>query len=141
MPDFASRRVDGPNSSVFAEAMVISNIWSACSISLQPHKFIPERFLCDDGTLKSDDIENVGIRIRACVGRYFADMSVWSVTKSWPRSRSRKPGTRIGWKFPCNRDSPTALLYIHSRSGAISYLGYQGWMQRRLEQLIEATTT
>lgn len=45
------------------------------------HKFIPERFLKDDGTLKPDDVENVvfGFGRRICVGRHFADASVWSV--------------------------------------------------------------
>lgn len=46
-----------------------------------PHEFIPERFLYDDGTLKPNDVENVayGFGRRICAGRYFADTSVWSV--------------------------------------------------------------
>lgn len=47
----------------------------------KPHEFIPERFLSDDDTLNSDDVENIayGFGRRICVGRYFADTSVWSV--------------------------------------------------------------
>ena len=46
-----------------------------------PHAFIPERFLDDDGTLKPNEIENIafGFGRRICVGRHFADTSVWSV--------------------------------------------------------------
>ncbi|KAF9238245.1 cytochrome P450 [Melanogaster broomeanus] len=43
-------------------------------------EFIPERFLNDDGTLKPDDVENIafGFGRRICVGRHFADVSLWS---------------------------------------------------------------
>ncbi|KAF8549585.1 cytochrome P450 [Imleria badia] len=46
-----------------------------------PHAFIPERFLNDDGSLISDDVEHIayGLGRRICVGRHFADTSVWSV--------------------------------------------------------------
>ena len=46
-----------------------------------PHAFIPERFLNDDGSLKPDGVEHFvyGFGRRICVGRYFADTSVWSV--------------------------------------------------------------
>jgi len=45
------------------------------------HEFIPERFLRDDGTLKPSDGEHIafGFGRRICVGRHFADLSVWSV--------------------------------------------------------------
>lgn len=47
----------------------------------KPDEFIPERFLNDDGTLNSDDLEHIafGFGRRICVGRHFADTSVWSV--------------------------------------------------------------
>ena len=44
-----------------------------------PHAFIPERFLNDDGSLKPNDIEHIafGFGRRICVGRHFADSTVW----------------------------------------------------------------
>ena len=46
-----------------------------------PHAFIPERFLNDDGSLKPNDTEHLtyGFGRRMCAGRYFADMAVWSM--------------------------------------------------------------
>ena len=46
-----------------------------------PHMFLPERFLNDDGSLKPNDCENIvfGFGRRNCVGRHFADTSIWSV--------------------------------------------------------------
>ena len=45
------------------------------------HAFIPERFLNDDGSLKPNNIEHIafGFGRRICVGRHFADTSVWTV--------------------------------------------------------------
>ena len=42
---------------------------------------MPERFLDDDGSLKPNDIEHIafGFGRRICVGRHFADTSVWMV--------------------------------------------------------------
>ena len=81
--------------------MLIPNLWSVCSILSHliimirfsramahdeskfpdPHAFIPERFLNDDGSLKPNDVENIafGFGRRICVGRHFADTSLWSV--------------------------------------------------------------
>ena len=46
-----------------------------------PHAFLPERFLNDDGSLKPDNVQHIafGFGRRICVGRHFADTSVWSV--------------------------------------------------------------
>ena len=43
--------------------------------------FIPERFLGDNGSLKPNDMEHIafGFGRRICVGRHFADTSVWAV--------------------------------------------------------------
>ncbi|KAF8549589.1 cytochrome P450 [Imleria badia] len=67
-------------------AILISNLWSVAmahdeSKYPNPHAFIPERFLNDDGSLKPNGIEHIayGFGRRMCVGRHFADTSVWSV--------------------------------------------------------------
>jgi cytochrome P450 len=46
-----------------------------------PHAFNPGRFINDDGTLKPADIEHIvfGFGRRICVGRHFADTSLWSM--------------------------------------------------------------
>ena len=43
--------------------------------------FIPERYLNDDGSLRSNDTEHItfGFGRRMCVGKYFADTSVWII--------------------------------------------------------------
>lgn len=45
-----------------------------------PHAFNPERFFNDDGSLKPNDVLHIayGFGRRMCVGRHFADTSVWS---------------------------------------------------------------
>ncbi|KAF8414832.1 cytochrome P450 [Boletus edulis BED1] len=45
----------------------------------KPFEFIPERFLHSDGTLTSDNVQNIafGFGRRSCVGRAFADVSMW----------------------------------------------------------------
>lgn len=45
----------------------------------KPFEFIPERFLDPDGTLTSDSVHNIGFGFgrRSCVGRHFAEMSLW----------------------------------------------------------------
>jgi len=65
-------------------ALLITNLWSMGhdeSRFPNPQAFIPERFLNEDGSLKPNDIENIsfGFGRRICVGRHFADTSVWSV--------------------------------------------------------------
>ena len=45
-----------------------------------PCAFLPERFLNDDGSLKPSDGDVIfGFGRRICVGRHFADTSVWLV--------------------------------------------------------------
>ncbi|KAG6380283.1 cytochrome P450-like protein [Boletus reticuloceps] len=46
-----------------------------------PYTFLPERFLDDDGSFKHNECENIvfGFGRRICVGRHFADTSIWSV--------------------------------------------------------------
>ncbi|KAF8137469.1 cytochrome P450 [Boletus edulis] len=65
-------------------AILIANLWSMAHDETRypnPHSFIPERFLNDDGSLKPNDTEHIafGFGRRICVGRHFADTSVWAV--------------------------------------------------------------
>lgn len=49
-----------------------------------PEKFIPERFLSDDGTLLPNSIDQLafGFGRRICPGRHFADASVWTIVSN-----------------------------------------------------------
>ncbi|KAF8129584.1 cytochrome P450 [Boletus edulis] len=63
-------------------AILLANLWSMAhdeSRYPNPHTFIPERFLNDDGSLKPNDTQHLafGFGRRTCVGRHFADASVW----------------------------------------------------------------
>ncbi|KAF9235570.1 cytochrome P450 [Melanogaster broomeanus] len=65
-------------------AMILTNLWSMGhneSKYPNPREFSPDRFLNDDGTLNHLNIENIsfGFGRRICVGRHFADASIWSV--------------------------------------------------------------
>ncbi|KAF8129485.1 cytochrome P450 [Boletus edulis] len=65
-------------------AILLANLWSMAhdeSRYPNPHAFMPERFLNDDGSLKPDDTQHLafGFGRRMCVGRHFADTSVWAV--------------------------------------------------------------
>lgn len=46
-----------------------------------PNMFLPERFLNEDGSLKSEHVDHLvyGFGRRMCAGKHFADTSVWSV--------------------------------------------------------------
>lgn len=46
-----------------------------------PHAFVPERYLNDDGSLKPNDLDYIayGFGRRRCAGIQFADTSLWSV--------------------------------------------------------------
>ncbi|KAF9235569.1 cytochrome P450 [Melanogaster broomeanus] len=66
------------------DATILANLWSMGhneSKFPNPHEFNPDRFINDDGTLKPVDIRNIvfGFGRRICVGRHFADVSLWSV--------------------------------------------------------------
>ena len=46
-----------------------------------PESFIPERFLNNDGSLRPNTTDNTtfGFGRRMCVGKNFADISIWNV--------------------------------------------------------------
>ncbi|KAI9572270.1 cytochrome P450 [Boletus coccyginus] len=60
--------------------MVLLNIWAITRSEKyhNPEAFIPERFLSESGTPTKDEVLcTFGAGRRKCVGRYFADASVW----------------------------------------------------------------
>ncbi|KAF8551832.1 cytochrome P450 [Imleria badia] len=127
-------------------AMVISNLWSMAHNEAKypnSHEFIPERFLRDDGTLKPDDIENIafGFGRRICVGRYFADTSVWSViVKILTAFTIEKARDENGVEIPVEPRFSSGVL-IHPLPFRCSIVPRIPEMDaEKLEQLIEAST-
>ncbi|KAF8549581.1 cytochrome P450 [Imleria badia] len=65
-------------------AILITNLWAMAhdeSRYPNPHTFIPERFLNEDGSLNPDDVEHIayGFGRRICAGRHFANSFVWTL--------------------------------------------------------------
>ncbi|KAN0084467.1 Cytochrome P450 [Tylopilus felleus] len=65
-------------------AIVLANVWAMAhdeSRYPNPNMFLPERFLNEDGSLKSEHVDHLvyGFGRRMCAGKHFADTSVWSV--------------------------------------------------------------
>ena len=62
---------------------VIPNVWTMINDETkysEPRKFMPERYLSPEGQFNGGDISSIigfGFGRRICVGRYFADESVW----------------------------------------------------------------
>ncbi|KAN0084392.1 Cytochrome P450 [Tylopilus felleus] len=128
-------------------AIVISNLWSMAhneSKYPNPHEFIPERFLYDDGTLKPNDVENVayGFGRRICAGRYFADTSVWSViVKILAVFTIEKARDENGVEIPVEPKFSSGVI-IHPlpfRCNIVPRI--PGMDVEKLQQLIEASTT
>jgi cytochrome P450 len=65
------------NSSLFSYSRAIAHDESRYP---KPSDFNPGRFLNPDGTLTSDDVTNIafGYGRRICVGKDFADVTIWS---------------------------------------------------------------
>jgi cytochrome P450 len=127
-------------------AIVISNLWSmAHNESKYPnsHEFFPDRFLSDDGTLKPDDVERIayGFGRRICVGRHFADTSVWSViVKILAAFTIEKAMDEKGMEIPLEPkfSSGVAIHPLPFRCNIVPRI--PGMDAEKLEQLIEAST-
>jgi len=69
-----------------AGTTVLPNVWGMThdeQIYPDPHVFKPERFLGSDGTLNEDsEILTFGFGRRICIGRHFADNTVWAAIAS-----------------------------------------------------------
>ncbi|KAI9567539.1 cytochrome P450 [Boletus coccyginus] len=128
-------------------AIVISNIWSMTHNETKypnSHEFIPERFLRDDGTLKPSDGEHVafGFGRRICVGRHFADSSVWSViVKILAAFTIEKARDENGVEIPIEPKFSSGVT-IHPLPFRCSIIARMPGMDAalRLEQLIDASS-
>jgi len=67
-------------------ATVLSNIWAMTrneSIYPEPERFNPDRFFTADGKLNDDDtVLAFGFGRRICVGRHYADATIWATIVS-----------------------------------------------------------
>ncbi|KAG1842002.1 cytochrome P450 [Suillus subalutaceus] len=63
------------------DTIVFANIWAMTHderMHPEPSRFMPERFIQEDGTLSNDlGQQQFGFRRRICVGKYLAEASVW----------------------------------------------------------------
>ena len=70
----------------------------------KPFEFIPERFLHPDGTLTSDNVQHIafGFGRRSCVGRHFAEISMWcAITTMLALWKVSLPKDEHGNQVPC----------------------------------------
>ncbi|KAI9567602.1 cytochrome P450 [Boletus coccyginus] len=127
-------------------AIVITNLWGMAhdeSRYPDPDAFIPERFLNDDGSLKPNDVGHImyGFGRRICVGRHFADTSVWSViAKVLAVFKILGPLDENGVKIPVEPRFTTGNV-IHPLPFRCRIVPrFPGMDAEKLEQLIAATT-
>lgn len=63
------------------DTIVLANIWAMTHNEEKypdPMRFMPERFIAEDGSLTDDNGEiQYGFGRRICVGKYLAEASVW----------------------------------------------------------------
>ncbi|KAN0082828.1 Cytochrome P450 [Tylopilus felleus] len=127
-------------------ATVITNVWSmAHDESRYPnsHAFLPERFLKDDGSLTPNDIEHIvfGFGRRICVGRHFADTSLWMViTKVLALFKILRPLDEHGVEIPVEPkfSSGIAVHPLPFRCRIVPR--FPGMDVKKLEELIAAST-
>ncbi|KAG8216695.1 cytochrome P450-like protein [Butyriboletus roseoflavus] len=125
--------------------MLVANLWSMAhdeSRFPDPHKFIPERFLEDDGSLKPKEIEHIvfGFGRRICVGRHFADASMWGViVKVLAVFKILKPLDDNGVEVLAEPEFSSGLV-IHPLPFKCRIMPrFPGMDSEKLEELITAT--
>ncbi|KAF8553335.1 cytochrome P450, partial [Imleria badia] len=128
-------------------AVLFINLWSMAhdeSKYPDPDKFIPERFLADDGSLLPNDTKHLtfGFGRRICPGRHFADTSIWSaISTVLAMFCISKPNDANGVEIPVGPKFPSGLS-VHPLPFACSIVPRTPGMDaKKLEQLIAATTT
>ncbi|KAF8129583.1 cytochrome P450 [Boletus edulis] len=127
-------------------AILLANLWSMAhdeSRYPSPDAFIPERFLNDDGSLKPDDMEHIafGFGRRKCVGRHFADTSVWAViAKVLAVFKILRPLDENGVEVPVEPRFSTGIA-VHPLPFRCRIVPrFEGMDTERLEQLIAASS-
>ncbi|KAF8553325.1 cytochrome P450 [Imleria badia] len=127
-------------------AILLTNLWSMAhdeSRFPNPHAFIPERFLNDDGSLKPNDVEHIafGFGRRICVGRHFADTSVWAViAKVLAVFKILKPLDENGVEIPVEPKFSTGVAVRPLPFRYRIVPRFPGMDTEQLEQLIVAST-
>ncbi|KAF8123434.1 cytochrome P450 [Boletus edulis] len=126
--------------------LLLANLWSmAHDESRYPNAdtFIPERFLNDDGSLKPDDTEHIkfGFGRRICVGRHFADTSVWAViAKVLAAYKILKPLDEHGVEIPVEPVFSAGIV-VHPLPFKCRIIPrFEGANAESLAQLIAAST-
>ncbi|KAN0084486.1 Cytochrome P450 [Tylopilus felleus] len=127
-------------------SMILTNLWSMAhdeSRFPNPHAFIPERFLNDDGSLRPNEVEHIafGFGRRMCVGRYFADTSIWSVlAKVLAVFKILRPLDENGVEIPVEPRFSTGLV-MHPLPFKFRIVPRDpGMNAQKLEHLIAAST-
>ncbi|KAF8550832.1 cytochrome P450 [Imleria badia] len=127
-------------------AIILANLWSMAhdeSRFPNPHAFIPERFLNDNGSLKPNTIEHIafGFGRRICVGRHFADASVWGViAKVLAVFKILKPLDENGVEIPVEPKFSSGVG-VHPLPFKCRIVPrFPGMDAEKLEQLIAAST-
>ncbi|KAF8552144.1 cytochrome P450 [Imleria badia] len=126
-------------------AMILTNLWSMShneSRFPNPNSFIPERFLNNDGSLKSNEMEQIafGWGRRMCVGKHFADASVWGVmAKVLAVFKILKPVDENGVEIPVEPKFSSGVAVHPLPFNCRIVPRHPGMDANKLEQLIAAS--